>query len=281
MDTIITYITASLQNIYSIEELKSLTIIICRDLLELNMTDIYIGKDINLSANKKQILEQTVERLKKHEPIQYVKGRTDFYGISLKVTPDVLIPRPETEELVEWILKENAGQIHILDIGTGSGCIAIALSRNMAQAEVDAWDISEEALVIARHNNETQHTNVKFHLRDIFENPEYEKKYHIIVSNPPYVTEQEKAFMEKNVLAWEPETALFVPDSDPLRFYRRIAQMGTEMLMPGGKLYFEINQAYGAEVADMLQTLGYNKPRIIKDLFGKDRFVTALHEDIN
>lgn len=276
MTQIITYITRSLQDLYSPQELQSLIRMIGTDLLDLNEMDIYLRKDIKLSETKQRLLEQAVQRLQQYEPIQYVRGTADFYGMIFQVAPGVLIPRPETEELVELILKENSGAINLLDIGTGSGCIAISLARHLPEAKVEAWDVSEEALKIARRNGEALQVQVDFRHRDVFSDESVPEKYHVIVSNPPYITQKEKAVMDKNVLEWEPELALFVPNSDPLRFYRRIAELGLRLLFPGGKLYFEINQEYGPETVDMLEGLNYTHVRVIKDLFKNNRIVTAI-----
>lgn len=275
MNHIAAYITCSLQNLYSSSELQGLTFIICKELLELDDIDIYLRKDIKLSEKKQCLLEQAVERLKNSEPIQYVTGKADFYGLRFRVEPGVLIPRPETEELVELILKENPDAAHILDIGTGSGCIALALARHLPEARVDAWDVSAKALNIARGNAEYLNIEVNFSQIDVLCAEPQKNKYDVIVSNPPYITEREKAVMEKNVLEWEPDLALFVPDADPLIFYRRIAELGREMLVPGGKLYFEINQQFGEETVALLDALEYKNIRLIKDLFENNRIVTA------
>ena len=276
MNRITTYIRQSLQDIYPPEEVKALSMLICCDMLGLDALDIYMGKDIILSECKQRELENIIFRLQKNEPIQYIRGFAEFCGRKFKVAPGVLIPRPETAELVELIVKENPGARHLLDIGTGSGCIAISLDKNLPDAKVDAWDISEEALAIARKNNEELDAQVTFRRQDVFSADGIQgASYDIIVSNPPYVTETEKTEMEANVLDWEPELALFVPDEDPLRFYRRIAELGRELLRPGGKLYFEINQAYGQDMIRMIEMNQYRDVRVIKDIFGKDRILTA------
>ena len=276
MNRITTYIRQSLQDIYPPEEVRALSMLICCDMLGLDALDIYMGKDIILSACKQRELENIIFRLQKNEPIQYIRGFAEFCGRKFKVAPGVLIPRPETAELVELIVKENPGARHLLDIGTGSGCIAISLSKSLPGARVDAWDISEEALAIARKNNEELDAQVTFCRQDVFSADGMQSgSYDIIVSNPPYVTETEKREMEANVLDWEPELALFVPDEDPLRFYRRIAELGRELLRPDGKLYFEINQAYGQDMIRMIEMNQYRDVRVIKDIFGKDRILTA------
>lgn len=277
MNSIVSYIRQSLRDIYPPEEVKALSMLICCDMLGWDALDIYMGKDMNLSECKQQELENILFRLRKNEPIQYIRGCTEFYGRIFQVAPGVLIPRPETAELVDLVVKENPAARLLLDIGTGSGCIAISLAKSLPEAKVDAWDISEEALLIARRNSEELNAGVTFRRQDVFSDEEggITPAYDVLVSNPPYVTESEKRQMESNVLDWEPGLALFVPDEDPLRFYRRIAILGRELLAPGGRLYFEINQAYGLETAEMLEMNQYRDIRVIKDIFGKDRIVTA------
>lgn len=276
MNSVSSHICQSLQDIYPPQEVKSLAMIVCRDILGMDMIDIYLGKDINLSESKQRELENIIFRLRKYEPIQYIRGTADFFGFEFGVAPGVLIPRPETEELVGLVSKENPGASRILDIGTGSGCIAISLAKKLSVTDVFAWDISEEALCIARKNADALGARVSFEKQDVFSDWASEMgRYDVIVSNPPYVTEAEKQDMEPNVLHWEPNLALFVPDHDPLLFYRRIATIGRKLLQPEGKLYFEINQAYGAETVALLEHLKYCDIRIIKDFFGKDRIVTA------
>lgn len=214
--------------------------------------------------------------MSRFEPLQYIEGRTLFLGREFWVAPGVLIPRPETEELVELMLKEIPADARILDVGTGSGCIAISLAKELPDALVTAWDVSPEALSVARANARKLQADVRFVECDVLACQVDEVGlYDVIVSNPPYVTEAEKADMEPNVLQWEPSLALFVPDDDPLRFYRRIAVLGRDMLTDGGRLYFEINRAYGREMVEMLRTMGYVRVRVEKDLSQNDRFVIA------
>ena len=255
MNRITAYIRQSLQEVYPPEEVKALSMLICCDMLGLDALDIYMGKDIILSECKQRELENIIFRLQKNEPIQYIRGIAEFCGRNFKVASGVLIPRPETAELVELIVEENPNARRLLDIGTGSGCIAISLDKKLPDAEVEAWDISGEALAIARKNNEALEARVRFLQRDVLAD--------------------DWGKMDANVLDWEPGLALFVPDEDPLRFYNRIARLGSELLLPGGKLYFEINQAYGRETAHMLEMNQYRDVRVIKDIFGKDRIVTA------
>ncbi|MDL2212701.1 peptide chain release factor N(5)-glutamine methyltransferase [Bacteroides sp. OttesenSCG-928-N06] len=270
------YIYNSLQDIYPPEEVKGLALIIGHSLLKLSGFDIYAGKYNGLSAEKKQLLENAIKRLRQYEPIQYIVGNAEFYGFSFAVAPGVLIPRPETEELVNLIICEANPNCRILDIGTGSGCIAIALAKKIAGSVVQGWDISEQALAIAQKNNQYLKANALFRKIDILTYTAQQTSFDIVVSNPPYITEQEKEIMHPNVLNWEPGTALFVPNNDPLLFYRAIATKAKEgLLLPNGKLYFEINQQYGHETIRLLQDLGYNDIKLIKDLFGNDRIITA------
>ena len=257
MNKIVAYIRSRLQPYYTAEEVSALSRIVCCDLLGQAPTDYYLGKDIVLSSKKEQELEDILQRLSRFEPLQYIEGRTLFLGREFWVAPGVLIPRPETEELVELMLKEIPADARILDVGTGSGCIAISLAKELPDALVTAWDVSPEALSVARANARKLQADVRFVECDVLACQVDEVGlYDVIVSNPPYVTEAEKADMEPNVLQWEPSLALFVPDDDPLRFYRRIAVLGRDMLADGGRLYFEINRAYGREMVEMLRTMG-------------------------
>ena len=276
MNKIVAYIRSRLQPYYTAEEVSALSRIVCCDLLGQAPTDYYLGKDIVLSSKKEQELEDILQRLSRFEPLQYIEGRTLFLGREFWVAPGVLIPRPETEELVELMLKEIPADARILDVGTGSGCIAISLAKELPDTLVTAWDVSPEALSVARVNARKLQADVRFVECDVLACQVDEVGlYDVIVSNPPYVTEAEKADMEPNVLQWEPSLALFVPDADPLRFYRRIAVLGRDMLADGGRLYFEINRAYGREMVEMLRAMGYVGVRVEKDLSQNDRFVIA------
>ncbi|WP_133271247.1 peptide chain release factor N(5)-glutamine methyltransferase [Hymenobacter radiodurans] len=231
-------------------------------------------------AEKEQLLEAAQVRLLRHEPLQYVLGTAHFAGLELDVTPATLIPRPETEELVALIIKEQkkAPQLTVLDIGTGSGCIPIALSQALPEARVIGVDISAEALAVAQRNAARYAPNVEFQQVDILRATPAGIVPHsvaVLVSNPPYVLASERAQMRPNVLEYEPATALFVPDNDPLLFYRRIAELGLQLLRPGGKLYFEINEQYATAVLDLLAELGYAGGQIHQDMFGKDRIVSG------
>lgn len=276
MNVTVSHIRSALQECYPPREAANLSRIVCCEMLGQSHIDYYLGKDMILSPKDEKELESILSRLCNFEPIQYVQGAARFLGRTFRVAPGVLIPRPETEELVERMLEEVAPASRILDIGTGSGCIAVTLSKELPEAEVTAWDISGEALAIAGDNNRLLQTSVQFVQRDVLTyQPTEDECFDVIVSNPPYVTETEKKDMDPNVLNWEPSGALFVPDSDPLRFYRRIGELGRSMLTVGGRLYFEINRAFGEAVASMLRKQGYTNVRIRKDISGNDRYVIA------
>lgn len=276
MNVTVSHIRSILQKCYSRQEAACLSRIVCCEMLGLSPVDFYLGKDMTLSPKEVQELDNILSRLCKFEPIQYVQGAAPFMGHLFKVSPGVLIPRPETEELVRMMLKEIPAGSRILDIGTGSGCIAVSLSKALPDAQVVAWDVSERALSIARDNNAALQASVQFVLHDVFAPlRDTEECYDVIVSNPPYVLEQEKEAMERNVLDWEPASALFVPNDEPLLFYHRIAELGRDMLAPGGMLYFEINRAFGTATVAMLGELGYMNARVVKDFSGNDRFVIA------
>ena len=230
-----------------------------------------------LTQNQQQKVESIIERLKRHEPIQYILGETEFFGLTFHVNENVLIPRPETEELVELILKENNKiGLCVLDIGTGSGAIAIALAKHMKNADVSAWDISSKALDVAALNSKSNSATVSFKQIDALSDYPLDKKFDIIVSNPPYVLENEKELMEQNVLDYEPHQALFVPDNNPLLFYKRIADIASNLLNHKGKLYFEINQAKGKGMLGMLEEKGFTNVTLFQDLSNKDRMVRAV-----
>ena len=278
MKEIINYIKDSLISIYPESEIKSLTRIIIEYVSKQRFSPLLID-DLSLSEEQKGEIKDIVERLKKSEPIQHIIGECEFFSLPFYVSRNVLIPRPETEELVELILNESDKneELSILDIGTGSGCIAIAIASNLPRSNVEAWDISEEALNVVGRNAERNKVDVSFKQQDIFENISIDKKYHVIVSNPPYVLESEKETMEKNVLDYEPHLALFVPDEDGLVYYSRIATVGRDLLMPNGKLYFEINREKGDETKRMLEELGYSSVEVIKDINRNDRIVKAIY----
>ncbi len=249
---------------------------ICCDMLGINTSTYYLKENITLTNEQERLVEDIAERLKRGEPLQYIEGRAPFCGMDFIVNPDVLIPRPETAELVDWIITEHsAQQPSILDLGTGSGCIAISLNKRMSKAAVEACDISHGALAIAQKNNQLNGTTVKFFHHDILDlNTPLPHSYDIMVSNPPYIKQSEATDMELHVTEWEPHTALFVPDEDALRFYRAIAEIGqTDALKPGGHVYVEINQALGKETVELFERYGYKEVTLRKDIYGNDRMV--------
>lgn len=270
------FLREQLSKSYEPQEANGLARIIFCDILGQSNVDYYLCKDIDLSGNEEEKVKSILQRLEKYEPIQYIEGKKYFSGREFFVRQGVLIPRPETEELVELAAQACKPNAKILDIGTGSGCIAISLSQKLPEAEVHAWDISEVALEVAKQNNEQLSASVHFEQHDILTyQATGEEAFDLIISNPPYITESEKAEMEANVLAWEPSIALFVPDNDPLLFYRRIGELALRMLTPNGKLFFEINRAYGDATKQLLCNQGYKNIHIQKDLSGNDRFVYA------
>lgn len=264
---------------YGDGEAREMGRIIFENLKGWNPVELALRQEEQISGYIVGKIDNIILRLLDDEPIQQIFGQADFYGMKLKVSRDTLIPRPETSELVDIIVKENhAKDLRVLDAGTGSGCIAIALSRNLLFPNVTAIDISEKALDIARQNGKNLHAPVSFVKADMttlsehFNNDEFD----IIVSNPPYIADKEKATMERNVLEYEPSTALFVPDSDPLKFYLAILNAAqTRLLVPGGKVYFEINPLYANELKSVAEQLGFINETLIRDTYGKIRFLTA------
>ena len=276
MKTIARHINEALSGCYTTGEVSALTRILAIELLSIPQMTFFLKDEVNLTAEQNALLDNAIERLKKHEPIQYILGYCDFCSLRFKVTPATLIPRPETSELVEWVASEATGSESILDIGTGSGCIAISLAHRLQQSKVTAWDISHDALAVAAENSKANGCNVTFEHVDILAYQPTCEQFDIIVSNPPYIKENEKEAMHSNVLDWEPHTALFVPDSDPLMFYCAIAKKGLVLLKPGGRLYFEINRAHGKETMEMLATLGYTGIELRKDFADNDRMIRAV-----
>lgn len=260
---------------YPDPEIRSIFYLVSEHLLNYSKIDIHLKSHVSISAPASRNFTEILQRLKNWEPVQYILERTEFCGLSFRVDNRVLIPRPETEMLVEWILREEQGKTHaVVDLGTGSGCIAVSLAINLPGASVSACDISEDALAMARINARDNQADVDFFyfnlLNDVTLLP---VKYQVMVSNPPYVRELEKMQMRKNVLDFEPAAALFVPDSDPLIFYRRIALLGRKNLTDGGSLYLEINENYPHEVVKILENAGFYGMEIRTDLNGKARMV--------
>ena len=280
MNVSVSHIRRALQESYSVQEAANLSRIVCCEMLGQTTIDYYLGKDIILSSKEMQKLNGILARLLNFEPIQYIQGTARFLERSYHVAPGVLIPRPETEELVELIVHDYAKKsIDILDVGTGSGCIAITLRRLLKKAQVSALDISPEALKIAKRNAGINRVQLTFYEKDILQPSKtadsIEDEFDVIVSNPPYVMEKEKAEMEKNVLDYEPSLALFVPDDNPLLFYNNIARFAEQKLKKKGYLYFEINAQMGEAVVNMLRMMEFKNVELIQDLSGKDRFVKA------
>jgi len=273
------YIVEELTDYYPKNEIKSFASIIFLNFCNLKVVDIFSNPEFLIDKKMQKKIFLVVDRLKKQEPIQYIFGEANFFGLSFLVNKNVLIPRPETEELVEWILSNSSPTLpyRILDIGTGSGCIAVSLAKNLPNASVFGLDISNEALKLAKKNAKKNNTTVHFEQVDILKSDTIIsfESFDVIVSNPPYITKSEKYYMEKNVLEYEPENALFVPDNNPLLFYQRIAEFGKIRLNKNGSLFFEINSAFGKETVNMLKKTGYNEVALRKDISGKDRMIQA------
>ena len=259
------------------QEVQAMIRVICEDVFNYDPVDVALRQESELPDFAPQRVAEIIARLQRHEPLQYILGTARFHGHRFKVTPAVLIPRPETEQLVDLIIEENPGSdLRVLDMGTGSGCIAISLARALKFARVDALDVSRDALAVARDNAASLKVKVRFFESDILA-PQPAATYDIIVSNPPYITWSERELMERNVKDYEPAQALFVPDNDPLLFYKAIASYAKRSLEKGGRLYLEINQRFGTEVKRLLEDCGFDEVRIIVDSFGKDRFAVAVN----
>ena len=272
----------TLTPLHGSSEARAIVHALLEDAFDLSRTDVLLGRFEALPEAEKLRFSEYAKRLSEGEPLQYVVGTAPFGDLRFEVTPATLIPRPETLELVEWVVADEHRRpsLRLLDIGTGSGCIAISLAKLLPQAKVSAWDISAEALAVAARNATCNGVAVDFKQVDVLQVAEADT-YDCIVSNPPYICEDEKAEMTDSVLLHEPHTALFVPNTDPLRFYRAIAEMGVRNLLPGGSLYFEINQAYGAETCDLLRSLGYTDVELRKDFYGNDRMVKGVRGRVN
>ena len=263
---------------YDIHEIEGMTRVIFEEVLLWKPVDIVMRDGEQLPQFFDQRLTNIIGRLKQEEPLQYILGKARFHGHSFAVTPAVLIPRPETEQLVDMIIDENpSSDLQVLDIGTGSGCIAISLARALKFAQVTATDISPRALEVARANAAALKTRVRLLEQDILTCRAPSQLWDIIVSNPPYITEREKASMDRNVLDYEPHSALFVPDEDPMLFYRPIAVYARRALKNGGRLYLEINRAMAQQVCDTLRKSGLSNIQIYNDFNGNNRFITATN----
>lgn len=256
-------------------EVQAMIRVICEDVFNYDPVDVALRQESVLPDFAQQRITDLIHRLQRHEPLQYIVGNARFHGHKFKVTPAVLIPRPETEQLVDLIVDENKeSDLRVLDMGTGSGCIAISLARALKFAQVDALDVSRDALAVARANAEALQVKVRFFESDMLA-PQPAATYDIIVSNPPYICWSERESMERNVKDYEPGQALFVPDNDPLLFYKAIVPYARQSLERGGRLYLEINQRFGAEVKRLLDEHGFDEVRIIDDSYGKVRFAAA------
>lgn len=258
-------------------EAESIFHLLLEELRNLRRVDLALDPSITFSDNEILKWNEILQKLKQHIPVQYILGSTSFFGLKFIVNEDVLIPRPETEELVQWILDDNefSAPKKILDIGTGSGCIAISLANNLKDSRVSAIDVSAKALKIATQNADQNEVNVNFIKTDILLAEDLPQRYDIIVSNPPYVRELEKHEIKQNVLDNEPHLALFVADDDALLFYRKIASLAKVNLLPEGKLYFEINQYLGQQTVEMLQFVGFSNVKLRQDIYGNDRMICA------
>jgi len=255
------------------EEIHAVALALMGNYYNLTLTDILAEKEIE-TLN----LSSVIARLNQHEPLQYILGEADFYGRKFKVSPSVLIPRPETELLIREVLKIEIKAPRILDIGTGSGCIAITLNLEIPNSKICAVDVSQLALETAKENSKKLASTVKFIYTDFLKDNLDLEPFDMVVSNPPYVRETEKQSMKPNVLNYEPHLALFVPDSDPLLFYKAIASKSKSLLKPNGKIFVEINEKFAGEIKDLFVSSGFKEIKIIQDLDGKDRIVIAQRE---
>ena len=273
--------------LYDDKEAQAIVRLVLEVQFGITLTDIYTGKVNELSRKEVEELDKIISRLEHSEPVQYVLGRETFCGHTFHVAPGVLIPRPETEILCRWVEEDYNRPyctlqppvpLQVLDVGTGSGCIAVTLASDLRNSAVTAWDISGDALLIARENVHQWQVRVELKMEDVLHPSAsaMQQQFDVIVSNPPYICEKERTAMAKNVLAYEPSTALFVPDDDPLRFYRAIAEYGLQVFSEEGTLYFETNPIYINKVKEMLSSLGYKQIEQREDQFGKLRFTKAI-----
>lgn len=288
------YYASQLESIYGSDEANALIMILLEHYFNIDRVKIALEPDLRLSESELLTLHFAVKELLKNRPIQYIIGETEFCGMRFFVNENVLIPRPETQELVEKLavssyqfssfrpkrseVEKSPANVSILDIGTGSGCIAISLAKMIPNSDVTAMDVSEKALEVARKNADANGVNVHFVQDDILKPSTAElidNQFDIIVSNPPYVCDSEKSEMRANVLDHEPSSALFVPDSDPLIFYRKILEFAQKALKPNGQIWFEINERFGKETAELCHSKGFKNVEIIKDFRGKERIVRA------
>jgi len=261
--------------IYDLGEAESFFYLVLEDKKKLKRIDLALNPEAAFSEHEIVLWNEILEKLRQYIPIQYILGKTYFYGLEFEVNENVLIPRPETEELVDWIISNNSksNDLKILDIGTGSGCIAISLAKNLPNVTVSAIDVSKKALATAQKNAENNKVKVNFLRRNILETENLEQQFDLIVSNPPYVRNLEKVEIKQNVLDHEPHLALFVDDHDALVFYRKIAELAQKNLSPNGQLYFEINQYFSKEMMDLLEQKSFQQMELRKDIYGNHRMV--------
>lgn len=276
MQKVKNFIKNELNGLFSPDEINSLTRLILEKEFSIPLADVLTCKFNHLSDAEMQRLSEIVGRLKNSEPIQYILGETDFFGLTFYLDDSVLIPRPETEELVQWIVDSVKNEpLKILDIGTGSGCIAVTLAKKLPFAEVHAWDISQDALEVARKNADKNGVHLLLAEKDILQDSVSDEKFDIVVSNPPYVTEFEKGEMQENVLNFEPHLAMFVSDQNALVFYEKIADFALKNLNKGGKLFFEINREKGNQIEVLLQQRGFGNIERQKDISSNERMIKA------
>ena len=281
----------SLKHLYPTSEIDSFFFLILEEYMDLKRIDVVLKSDFYLDKKSLNLMQIATKQLEQEIPIQYIIGKTEFFGLPFNVNKEVLIPRPETEELVEQVLNEvsliktcktstdlasKEKQFKILDIGTGSGCIAISLKKQLPSSEISAMDVSDKALHIANKNALLNQVDINFIHQDILKTNYLDKLYNVIVSNPPYVRELEKKEIKNNVLNNEPHLALFVDNKNPLLFYNKIAELAKKFLTKNGQLHFEINQYLGKETIKLLAEKGFKNIQLKKDIFGNDRIVTAF-----
>ena len=272
ISNIISYFKEELDGIADPREITVWAYLVIQHLLGLNRAETIVYSNKDISIKNFDHIQQIINELKENKPIQYILGEAEFHGLRFKVNQNTLIPRPETEELVNWILKEDFNSV--LDIGTGSGCIAISLAK-YSSAEIVAIDNCEKALELAKENAKLNKVDIKFYTKDILQSTDL-FSLDVIVSNPPYILESEKENMKANVLQYEPHLALFTPDKDPLLFYKKIGSLAAKSLNCGGKLFFEINERYGNEILKMLSEIGFVDIALKKDINDKDRMIKAI-----
>jgi len=284
------YFNETLKTIYPITEIDSFFFLLLEEYLGFRRVDIVLKSDFKITQETLNLLQSATKQLEQEVPLQYIIGKTEFYGLPFVVNKHVLIPRPETEELVAWVVSESSGfktfntstkqttetkQLKILDIGTGSGCIPISLKKQLPFAKISAIDISKEALTVAKKNAVLNNVDIHFILQDILKTVALDQHYDIIISNPPYVRELEKKELKNNVLKNEPHVALFVENDNPLIFYAKIAELAKKYLNKNGLLFFEINQYLGTETIDLVNKKGLKNIQLKKDMFGNDRIIVA------